>query len=73
MNCFSETLVDFKNNIRRIKVVSEMMLEMYPHISVCKKVLKNNSPSVLLFEVQESEGNLSWNSTRWNRKQKFAV
>lgn len=36
-----------------------MMLERHPHISVYKEPLKNNSASLLLFEVEETEGNIS--------------
>lgn len=64
LNCFSETLMEFKNNSRRIKVVSKMMLEMHTHISVYKELLKNNPPSVLLFEVEEREGSLVWTATK---------
>lgn len=59
LNCFAETLIELENNLRRIKVVSKIVLEMHPHISVYKEPLKNNSTSLLLFEVEETEGNLS--------------
>lgn len=71
LNCFSETLMEFRNNSRRIKVVSKMMLEMHPHISVYKELLKNNPPSVLLFEVEEREGSLAWTTTNWTCQQSF--
>lgn len=71
LNCFSETLMEFKNNSRRIKVVSKMMLEMHTHISVYKELLKNNPPSVLLFEVEEREGSLVWTATKWTCQQSF--
>lgn len=64
LNCFAETIIELENNLRRIKVVSKIMLEMHPHISVYKEPLKNNSPSLLLFEVEETERNLSPNSGR---------
>lgn len=59
LNCFAETLIEPENNLRRIKVVSKMMLEMRLHISVYKKPLKNNSPSLLLFEVGGTDRGLS--------------
>lgn len=68
LNCFAETLIDLENNLKRIKVVSKMMLEMHPRISVYKEPLKNNSQPLLLFEIEEIEGNLSQNSCRWNYK-----
>lgn len=73
LNCFAETIIELENNLRRIKVVSKITLEMHPHISVYKEPLKNNSPSLLLFEVEETERNLSPNSGRWNYKQNFTV
>lgn len=43
LNCFAETLLELENNLRRINVISKMMLEMHPHIPVCKEPFKNNS------------------------------
>lgn len=47
------------------------MLEMHSHIPVCKEPFENNSLSMLLFEVEEIEGNFSWNPGRLNYKQIF--
>lgn len=71
LNCSAETLVELEINLRRIKVASKMMLEMHPHILVCKEPFKSNSLSLLLFEVDGTEGIFSWNPGRLNYKQNF--
>lgn len=68
LNCFTEILRELENNLKRIKVISKMMLEMHHHIPICKEPFKNNSLSLLLFEVEETEGNFSWNPSRLNYK-----
>lgn len=68
LNCFAENLIELENNLRKMKVISKMMLEMHPYIPVCKEPFKNNSLSLLLFEVEETEGNFSWNPGKLNYK-----